>query len=72
MGKTNLFTPNFFRNFLDECKLCPLLRFGELVAYLAGGKSALRTEVQPVQRNYLRSLADTADYGLLVLQLPVR
>ena len=40
-----------------------------IVAYLAGGESSLRTEIKSVQRNYLRYLADSADYGLLVFKL---
>ena len=42
-----------------------------IVAYLAGGESALRTEIKSVQRNCLRCLADSADYGLLVFKLSV-
>lgn len=49
MAKTNLFTPNFFRNFLDECKLCPLFRFGELIAYLAGRKAALGAQAKSIE-----------------------
>lgn len=53
---------------LHEVYLGPLLFLGELVAYFAGGETTLRTEVQAVEGNVLRGLANAGNDLLAVFQ----
>ena len=62
----NLF-PDLIRDFFYQCQLSPLLFFGQLVADLAGGESALRAQAQPIQRKVLRGLMNSVDDRLLIL-----
>ena len=64
-----LASPDLFRNFLDQAKLCKLLFLGQLVADFAGGKAALRAQVEIAKRHVLRSLIDAALDKLLRLEL---
>lgn len=61
--------PDFLGDFLDQRELCPLLRFGQLVADLAAGEAALRAEAQSVERQVLFRFVDAGDHGVLVLEL---
>ena len=61
--------PDLIRDFFYQCQLSPLLFFGQLVADLAGGESALRAQAQPIQRKVLRGLMNSVDDRLLILQL---
>ena len=68
VAKTNLFTPDFFRDLFDKSKLCTLFCFGELVAYLAGCKAALGAEAKSVEGNILCGFVDTVDHCLLIFE----
>ena len=61
-------SPYFLGNLLHMVYLSPLLRFSELVAYLAGSESALRAETQSVEWYILLCLVDAAYHLFLVFQ----
>ena len=63
-----LFTPDGLSDFLDQFELVPLFQLGQLIADLAGGKAALRTQAKTVERNVLLCLADAGDDGILIFQ----
>lgn len=50
-GLNQVLAPDLLCDFFDKRKFCPLLFFGELVAYFAGCKAALRTEVEAFERD---------------------
>ena len=60
--------PDLLGDLLDERKLCPLLRLGQLVADLAACKAALRAEAESVERQILCRLVDARDDAVLVLK----
>ena len=63
-----LASPDLFRNFFDEAKLCKLLFFRQLIPDFAGGKAALRAQIQIAKRHILRSLIDATLDELLRLK----
>ena len=62
------FLPHVACNVTDESELGPLLLLGEFVPDLAGSKSALRRQAEPVQRNQRRSLADSGFHRFRIFQ----
>ena len=64
-----LLRPDLACDITNESEFVPLLLLREAVANLAGGKSALRGEAQPVQRKIGGCLPDAGDDFCFVLQL---
>ena len=62
-------SPDFFCDLLNELELCPLLVFRKLITDLTGSESALRAQVESVERYILSSLTDPVDNRLLILKL---
>ena len=54
--------PDLFGDLLHQRQLGPLLSLCQLIADLAGGKAALRTQAKTVERNILFCLMDAGDY----------
>ncbi len=61
--------PDFLSNLFNQRQFRPLLFFSQLIADLAGSKTALRAEIQPVKRDVLCSFMDSGNHGLFILQL---
>src|SRR4051794_6969322 len=65
-----LLAPHFLRNLHGEAELGPLFLFGEDVALLRRGKTALRGECELLQRGELGGFLETALDVIPLLELP--
>lgn len=61
-------SPNFLGNLSHQIYLCPLLSIGQLITNLARGKTALRTETEPIEGDISGSFVDSGDNRSLILQ----
>src|SRR5215468_1634826 len=64
------FVPEFARDIDNSTKLCDLLFCSKRITSLAAGKSALRADGQPIQRNILRRFANAFLQERLGLKFP--
>ena len=61
--------PDALGDAADEAELRPLVFFREEIAFLRGGKTALRAEAEMVERHVFRRFADAGDDVFLILKL---